>query len=835
MKTASTRARRLAAASVLLACLVPIARGAAPDDPPQTSLSRERAVVEVDPAYGPATPGWGSLRFDRVQPAVDAVPSGGTVRVAPGTYAEHVVISRPLALVGAGAGLSTLDGGGMLDVVRCTAPGVRVEGFTVRGSGDNVFSYGGIDLEGAGSVVRACSLEDCAAGVRVDAPDARITGSSFTGNRNSVRVLAGADRCLVRGNTSTGDENGFFFSESEAHRVEGNSVTTEGVGVYFYRGSAHVAEANWIEAGNTAVNLSDASGASVLDNTIVGVGAVGVRVYDTGPHLVAGNTLSDVESGVWVSTTYEQVTIDDNEFTNIPRSVRLDDSTDVVVTDNVITGVGGIRIDNLRGDTLYEWTSLTIGGNTIDGRPIRFYKNLAAPFVVPPDAAQVILANCSDVVVAGLQLANVPAGVQLGYCRDVVVTGCTIESVSEVGIDLAESDDITVEANLIRDTRYGVRIEGARARVLDNTMVGGLWGVAIENPIIEGIEVIEGLDDGIGYDALIEGNRIRGSEASGIAITASFGNTIRDNHVSFTNDAIPYGAIAVHESDFNVVTGNVVTNTHTGIRLTFSDSNEISGNLVTACSVAGIFLAGRSCQVLDNVLTGNGTAIDQSLAFNVFSGNTLAGNVLGLDILGSVYDQAHHNDFLNAQNAVGGGSFTEWDDGAEGNYWSDYGGEDLDLDGIGDTPYAVPDSIYVDHFPLMELAGDAFLRADTFSLSVASGGSVTFQLDAGAAEAGRGYILIGSATGRSPGTPLPGGAVLPLVLDDFSADVLANLNGPSYADFAGTLDGGGHAEATLHLPPLAPEYAGRTLYFAFLLTAPLDVVSVPIDTELVDE
>jgi nitrous oxidase accessory protein NosD len=42
-----------------------------------------------------------------------------------------------------------------------------------------------------------------------------------------------------------------------------------------------------------------------------------------------------------------------------------------------------------------------------------------------------------------------------------------------------------------------------------------------------------------------------------------------------------------------------------------------------------------------------------------------------------------------------------WDNGKEGNYWSDYNGTDGNHDGIGDTPYVV-DVLNQDRYPLMQ-------------------------------------------------------------------------------------------------------------------------------------
>ncbi len=40
-----------------------------------------------------------------------------------------------------------------------------------------------------------------------------------------------------------------------------------------------------------------------------------------------------------------------------------------------------------------------------------------------------------------------------------------------------------------------------------------------------------------------------------------------------------------------------------------------------------------------------------------------------------------------------------WDNGREGNFWSDYNGTDSNHDGIGDTPYTI-DILNQDRYPL---------------------------------------------------------------------------------------------------------------------------------------
>jgi hypothetical protein len=53
---------------------------------------------------------------------------------------------------------------------------------------------------------------------------------------------------------------------------------------------------------------------------------------------------------------------------------------------------------------------------------------------------------------------------------------------------------------------------------------------------------------------------------------------------------------------------------------------------------------------------------------------------------------------------VGVGGVNLWDNGVEGNYWSDYHGHDFDKNGIGDTPYIIDEiaeSHPQDRYPLV--------------------------------------------------------------------------------------------------------------------------------------
>lgn len=104
----------------------------------------------------------------------------------------------------------------------------------------------------------------------------------------------------------------------------------------------------------------------------------------------------------------------------------------------------------------------------------------------------------------------------------------------------------------------------------------------------------------------------------------------------------------------------------------------------------------------------------------------------------------------------------------------------------------------------------------THEISLAAGGSQDLTLDAGPAHAGDLYLVLGSATGTTPGTPLGGGLILPLNFDGYSLHTINHANQPPFVNTLGNLDAAGIAQAQIVLPPATdPSLAGVTVHHAF--------------------
>ena len=132
----------------------------------------------------------------------------------------------------------------------------------------------------------------------------------------------------------------------------------------------------------------------------------------------------------------------------------------------------------------------------------------------------------------------------------------------------------------------------------------------------------------------------------------------------------------------NTIRDNIIRNSAYGITLFNSNNSIIVGNRIMNNSWAGIHIRDSS----DNII----------------SYNTIINNLVGVVVTSetSLFNSFYHNNFIdNNDHASSFAPTTTWDNGAEGNYWDDYMGEDLDEDGIGET--LLP-HLGKDDFPLME-------------------------------------------------------------------------------------------------------------------------------------
>jgi len=173
-------------------------------------------------------------------------------------------------------------------------------------------------------------------------------------------------------------------------------------------------------------------------------------------------------------------------------------------------------------------------------------------------------------------------------------------------------------------------------------------GIAVErdNIVVDGAGYsLQGLTDGVGILALCR------------------------NNVAIKNLT---GFIWLANSSNCVISGN-----NGSIRMDDSFNNSIAGNNITAGGTFGIMITDSyNNRVYGNYIANNGNGIGLlSSENNTIYENTMANNTLdGIGLWGSTDNTLIRNNFINNTRQAGGGDSIPniWDNGSEGNYWSDH-------------------------------------------------------------------------------------------------------------------------------------------------------------------
>jgi parallel beta-helix repeat protein len=266
-------------------------------------------------------------------------------------------------------------------------------------------------------------------------------------------------------------------------------------------------------------------------------------------------------------------------------------------------------------------------------------------------------------------------GITLEERSNVTITNINIKLLKSpcICIFLRHASNNTVCANNMTASDIGIYLQMncTGNRIYGNNITNGKFGPGIEIYDYSSNNIISGntIADNFGGISFLDGN--------------SNNSVIGNNIVNNRGYNIP--GIALGRSSGNSIIGNnIANNSYHGVQLSGSSDNSIVGNNIVDNGFYGLWLGGSSN--------------------NSIVGNNISNNQFGIYLYVSRGNGFFHNNLINNTSQIPTGqmypSGNVWDDGLEGNHWSDYNGTDANEDGIGDTPYVI-DSNNTDHCPLM--------------------------------------------------------------------------------------------------------------------------------------
>ncbi len=467
------------------------------------------------------------------------------------------------------------------------------------------------------------------------------------------------------------------------------------------------------------------------NNTVIGRFAGIYLAYQSSKCSIVNNTLRDGMVALYMDTSYTN-TVQGNRFYNSSIILWGDKKT--------------FTSQNISSD------------NTVNGKPVYYYKNRDMKNVeVPQDAGEIIAGNVINMRIRSMEFSNDSAGILVGYAYNITIENVSISN-SVTGINLLYTNDSLITGNRIRNcSTIGIYLTySSRNRIVENWLYGGEGPLT---PLVTraGVEISEGeknriernsfenLDEGVmiyfGSRTVVKNNTFHDSKY-GIYIEFSEYDEIHGNRMygcgvvllnirptdNITSDNTVNGKPVYYYSngdmhDVNVpkdageiiamnvtnlrIDGVDISNTSVGIIIGYSINVTVSNSTVHE-NIKGVFIDGGSNIVIENNLVSenrDGIVIQSSdnciIRNNIIMGNTMYGVNLSFAFFTKVYgNQFYYNhdsgEVYSAAHvqARDDGFYNSWNTTDRGNYWHDWSGPDENGDGIVDLPYIIDGSAH---------------------------------------------------------------------------------------------------------------------------------------------
>ncbi len=355
-------------------------------------------------------------------------------------------------------------------------------------------------------------------------------------------------------------------------------------------------------------------------------------------------------------------------------------------------------------------------------------------------------------------------GVEFDGSTNCTITQNTISGFEMAGINLqGDSNNNTLQANQVVNGADGISVYSSSGNVLASNYVANNEGIGLSigsssNNVLRGNQLVNNSQnfgvsaylDGDWQNDIDESNLVEGAaliywvNQADRQVPADVGYVALVNCERITIAGLTFvnsnECVLLANTENSVITGNSLSS-HSTIRLYSSSFNNITQNMMVD-NDNGLVLdsASNNNTIYANTFTGNNHAISLSgSSSNLLTYNNFTSNQNALSISSASDNDIYLNSFVdNQQDVYDAGmsdpygyaasagnqsaaavqmlslvvepvnfvpptplSVNRWDNGSQGNYWSNYTGADGNGDGIGDTAYYLYGNNQ-DNYPLMQ-------------------------------------------------------------------------------------------------------------------------------------
>jgi len=292
-------------------------------------------------------------------------------------------------------------------------------------------------------------------------------------------ILIHCSECTVSNLTLSNASVGIELAYSRMNTISHNILHANQIIAIDLDGSdndGNIIKENSIQGNNYGIDV-DSSHNNVISGNMLSDNGLGFSFDSSSGNMIVGNTITDGYYGIYFETSPHN-TMTDNTIYNMSQfGVYFLSSNQNVIKKNKMINCSLM----VYGNTLADYVNDVDTSNTVNGKPV-YYSIHQTDFILPQDAGQVILIDCSRCTVKNLNLTKGTIGITLAYSSHNIIGGNMVKSQSMTALDLGHvgNNDNTVQGNTIQENGYGVDIEFSEGNTIEkNRIVSNGYGILL--------------------------------------------------------------------------------------------------------------------------------------------------------------------------------------------------------------------------------------------------------------------------------------------------------------------------------------------------------------------
>jgi len=644
------------------------------------SIARGIILFLLISSFNTVTSSYETTSNSSIQEMIDNANHGDTIYVSAGTYYEHLVVDKPLTIIGDGAESTIVDGMGLDEhVFTIVSDNVDISGFTIMNCS---IGFSGIRVYNDSCNIHNNIFRMCGGGVEPrNVEDVNIHNNTIEENIWGIFIHSSMD-CSINDNIIReniyGMELGYSTAEIKNNIIKNNDLygmfqlwcnqvtiisntySYNDFAIQTYNSNGNIIRDNYVNHNQRGISLFNSSDNQIKNNNIRNNGR-GVYLWrESNNNQIIYNEIYSNAIGIYIAESNYNNISNNNILNSADKGVGLIYSSDNTISKNKIISecFDGIElvyspynsiiknnISNhlLHGIHIISSPYTTIKDNIFNRNSFRIYGGEIYTYSEVFQNLSVKLKHWNTHTIEN----NTISGMKIIYYKnendvdipndfgEVIFANCsniTIENFdiknADCGIQIGFSKDIQIiDNNISNNSRTGIFIAFSSNVLIQNNNIADLWGAGMDLFHLKG-------------EINIIGNNIIRTGAA-IWMVASNNTYIAENIIKGSSKQDDWGCINLfYSSNNSIIKNNISENqaVKSGIILAYNSNNQIiQSNNINNISITGIVLFQSSNNIIiKNNITGNGgngVFLSQSsrntISYNNISHNKYPGIALG--------------------------------------------------------------------------------------------------------------------------------------------------------------------------------------------------------------